>query len=786
MTLKENWADGNIVRASDLNEITSTINSVATLTATDIQVSNYSTTAGKLVPCDAGQGSFSVFLPANPPDDARVSVKKIDNSVNTVTVSCTGSDRLDKVGGATSLILNVPGQVVTLQYDTYLAVWYVVSSDLNASTIGKTILQAADASAVRTIISAVSSGDSRLTDNRTPTDGSVSSGKMNSSYAATLATLTGSQTLTNKVLTDPKISSIYSPTNSTRALELSAPSSGVNYLSVTGSVAGSHPQLGAAGTDANISVDIYPKGSGALRLYGATGQTPTIQATGADTNHNLNLVGKGTGAVLAGGVPVVTTTGTQTLTGKTISGSSNTFSNIPAAAITGLSIEERASGLSGGADFEVLGGSKVSVISSAGIAGYTTAQAVIPTLYNDLAHHLSRGGTVTITKNGSAASATTDYSGATISSPFLPNFGWLTLMPGSTNDTYVIEVNHPYLTISTASVYGIDFKASTAARNVTIEVWQSNAWVSVGSITNNSTTNGYAKQTSSTTARTKVRYTLTNFATVSDCRIVSMYATVSNGVGASESFISRAGGNVYGTSSAPATFTAAGGDTNISLNLVSKGTGTVRANNVEVVTVSGTQTLTGKTIVGYAPLTNNVVAPQYLPTSSYSTYVGNGTAKTYVVTHNLNTFDVVISVWDAATGEEVNCDKYRTSNGTVTLTFAAAPSNNAYRVVILSNGNMGNVAGGSGSAWITSKISTAVILSSIPGTTYICLLDTGAVATLPTAIDNGSRYVLKNLTNNNMTVLTTSSQTVEGQSGLVLSAGASVELVSDGTGWRII
>ena len=50
----------------------------------------------------------------------------------------------------------------------------------------------------------------------------------------------------------------------------------------------------------------------------AVAGTPTISATGNDTNISLNLAGKGTGAVQAGGVPVVTTTGAQTLTNKTL------------------------------------------------------------------------------------------------------------------------------------------------------------------------------------------------------------------------------------------------------------------------------------------------------------------------------------------------------------------------------------------------------------------------------------------------------------------------------------
>lgn len=50
----------------------------------------------------------------------------------------------------------------------------------------------------------------------------------------------------------------------------------------------------------------------------AAGGAPSLSATGNDTNVSLNLAGKGTGVVQAGGVPVVTTTGAQTLTNKTL------------------------------------------------------------------------------------------------------------------------------------------------------------------------------------------------------------------------------------------------------------------------------------------------------------------------------------------------------------------------------------------------------------------------------------------------------------------------------------
>ena len=69
-------------------------------------------------------------------------------------------------------------------------------------------------------------------------------------------------------------------------------------------------------------------GTGRLQLNAITTETPQVQATGVDANINLNLVSKGTGTVQANGVPVVTTSGSQTLTNKTINGSNNTISNV--------------------------------------------------------------------------------------------------------------------------------------------------------------------------------------------------------------------------------------------------------------------------------------------------------------------------------------------------------------------------------------------------------------------------------------------------------------------------
>jgi hypothetical protein len=72
----------------------------------------------------------------------------------------------------------------------------------------------------------------------------------------------------------------------------------------------------------------------------------------------------------------------------------------------------------------------------------------------------------------------------------------------------------------------------------------------------------------------------------------------------------------------------------------------------------------------------------YVAALKYSANVGNNSSTSFAITHNLNTRDVTVNVYDNATYETVEVDIARTDTNTVTVTFAVAPSNNAYRVVI--------------------------------------------------------------------------------------------------------
>lgn len=101
------------------------------------------------------------------------------------------------------------------------------------------------------------------------------------------------------------------------------------------------PRLASAGSinDANGNELIKAPGTVASAVNeitvsnAAAFNPPSISATGDDPNISINMVPKGTGKLLAGGIPVLTTSNTEAIDNKSISGLTNTFTDIPS---TGL------------------------------------------------------------------------------------------------------------------------------------------------------------------------------------------------------------------------------------------------------------------------------------------------------------------------------------------------------------------------------------------------------------------------------------------------------------------
>jgi|TARA_R100001463_G_scaffold19567_1_gene47999 hypothetical protein len=102
-------------------------------------------------------------------------------------------------------------------------------------------------------------------------------------------TLTGTQTLTNKTLTSPKIGTKISDTNGNELFLLTATSSAVNEFTVANAATGSGPTISSTGGDSNIDINITPKGTGDVVLAGDTvkvgdsGAAATLTSNGAGT-----------------------------------------------------------------------------------------------------------------------------------------------------------------------------------------------------------------------------------------------------------------------------------------------------------------------------------------------------------------------------------------------------------------------------------------------------------------------------------------------------------------------
>lgn len=195
-----------------------------------------------------------------------------------------------------------------------------------------------------------------------------------------VVTTTGSQTLTNKTLTTPRVGTSILDSNGNEAISITATVSAVNEVTVSNAISGNAPQISATGDNADVSLNLVPKGTGTVNVSGVpvvtttatqtltnktlssptissatlssprvqtaildsngneslqiaatvaavnefrivnsiSGTAPSIEAAGNDANININLVPKGTGRVQVSGVNVATISGTETLTNKTL------------------------------------------------------------------------------------------------------------------------------------------------------------------------------------------------------------------------------------------------------------------------------------------------------------------------------------------------------------------------------------------------------------------------------------------------------------------------------------
>jgi hypothetical protein len=127
--------------------------------------------------------------------------------------------------------------------------------------------------------------------------------------------------------------------------------------------------------------------------------------------------------------------------------------------------------------------------------------------------------------------------------------------------------------------------------------------------------------------------------------------------------------------------------------------GTIGSSSISWVTFGTSAPAASETTAGIAEIATQaevntgtddlrIVTPLKLATWSgrikkYATSVGDGSATSYTVTHNLASLDVNVTVFSNSTGDEVIADVTHATTNTLTIVFASAPASNAYRVVVI-------------------------------------------------------------------------------------------------------
>jgi len=92
-------------------------------------------------------------------------------------------------------------------------------------------------------------------------------------------TLTGTQTLTNKTLTSPKIGTSILDTGGNELALLTATGSALNEFTIANAATGAGPTLSATGTETNVPINITPKGTGDVFINPPTSGALIVSGT---------------------------------------------------------------------------------------------------------------------------------------------------------------------------------------------------------------------------------------------------------------------------------------------------------------------------------------------------------------------------------------------------------------------------------------------------------------------------------------------------------------------------
>lgn len=258
--------------------------------------------AGSFNVCDSTTGSFAPLLPAAPADKTQVGFKHVVQAgTNVVTITCGGSDVINRAGGPTTYPLSVLSQGVILQYKASTAIWYAVAADLPLGQLDLRYAAIGSSSSFYGNIFGDGSDGAATLDGTATVAWATKSGSV---YTMTRDCLTTSLTINSGVTLNTAGFRLFCTGTVTNAGTIQANGGAGNANGGAGTTPGSGTLAGNAGGVGNVGagsggpiagsrLGMAPGGAGGLGSGGAGGSTGFSGSTATSMLRNPQIFATG-------------------------------------------------------------------------------------------------------------------------------------------------------------------------------------------------------------------------------------------------------------------------------------------------------------------------------------------------------------------------------------------------------------------------------------------------------------------------------------------------------------